>query len=285
MEQKEKIEKIEKIEDIILRHSRRSMDILRHYMPEDYCLEAAKDILSWEKGTIFLTTGFYVAGHAETDGPAGTVVLAEAVKKLGYHPVIVTDHFCKGFFEIRGLAVEYMPLEEEMGEGFCKQILKKHHPVGLISIERCGRNVKEDYTNMRGISIKEHTAAIDMLFEMTDGIIPSIGVGDGGNEIGMGNMANIIAEKLLLIPSKTRVDRLVIACVSNWGAYAITAYLEKLTKIKLLPDFEEIRSYIEETVKIGSVDGVTHEPNVTVDGYDIAVEKEIVESLHEAVRA
>ena len=209
------MEQIEKIEDIVLRHSRRSMDVLRRYMPDDYCLEAARDILSWEKGTIFLTTGFYVAGYAETDGPAGTVVLAEAVKKLGYKPVIVTDFFCKGFFEIRDLEVEYMPMEEAVGETFCKQILEKYHPVGLVSIERCGKNIKEDYANMRGISIKEHTAAVDILFEMTDGIIPSIGVGDGGNEIGMGNMANIIVEQLSLLSARTRVDRLVIACVSN----------------------------------------------------------------------
>ncbi len=279
------MKQIEKIEDIVLRHSRRSMDVLRRYMPDDYCLEAAKDILSWNKGTILLTTGFYVAGYAETDGPAGTVVLAEAVKKLGYKPVIVTDSFCRGFFEIRNLEVEYMPMEEEKGEAFCTRILEKHHPVGLVSIERCGKNIREDYANMRGVSIKEHTAAVDLLFEMTDGIIPSIGVGDGGNEIGMGNMANVIAEQLSLVPARTRVDRLVIACVSNWGAYAITAYLEKITSIKLLPEFEEIKAYIEETVKIGSVDGVTHQLQATVDGYDITVEKEIVESLHEAISA
>ena len=49
----------EKIEDIVLRYSKRGMTILREYMTEDYCAESAKDILSWEKGTVFLTTGFY----------------------------------------------------------------------------------------------------------------------------------------------------------------------------------------------------------------------------------
>ena len=60
-------------ESIILRHSGRGMNLLREYLPEDYCAEAAKEILSWPKGIVFLTTGFYVAGFAETDGPAGTI--------------------------------------------------------------------------------------------------------------------------------------------------------------------------------------------------------------------
>ena len=70
-------------------------------MREDYCREAASQILELEKGTILLTTGFYVAGHAETDGPLGTLVMADALQKLGYHPVIVTDEFCRGFLKTK----------------------------------------------------------------------------------------------------------------------------------------------------------------------------------------
>ena len=66
---------MEKVEDIILRHSQRGMLKLKEYMSESYCREAAEMILGWEKGVIFLTTGFYVAGFPETDGPAGTFVL------------------------------------------------------------------------------------------------------------------------------------------------------------------------------------------------------------------
>ena len=89
----------ETIEDVVLRYSKRGMNILKNHMREDYCREAASQILELEKGTILLTTGFYVAGHAETDGPLGTLVMADALQKLGYHPVIVTDEFCRGFFE------------------------------------------------------------------------------------------------------------------------------------------------------------------------------------------
>ena len=54
----------EEIETIIMSHSNRGMPILRKHLPPNYCKEAAEYILSWEKGVIFITTGFYVAGHA-----------------------------------------------------------------------------------------------------------------------------------------------------------------------------------------------------------------------------
>ena len=113
----------ELIEDIVLRHSGRGMDILRKEMKGDYAEEAAKMILSWEKGTVFLATGFFVAGYAETDGPSGTVFLALALKKLGFKPVIVTDDFTRGFFELKSLETVYMPFDE--GEDWCKKVLEK----------------------------------------------------------------------------------------------------------------------------------------------------------------
>lgn len=273
---------METIEDIILRHSKRGMNILREYMDDGYCKAAAGDILSWSRGCVFLTTGFYVAGYAETDGPVGTLMLAEALKKLSYTPVIITDEYCRGFFEGRGIDIVYMDINAD--EEFCKKIISEYNPSGMISIERCGRNINNDYANMRGVSIKENTARTDLFFEEGMGKIPSVGVGDGGNEIGMGNLSDIISERLSLVPCDVKVDRLVIATVSNWGAYGICAYLEQITGQKLLWSFEEVRGYIEDTVNIGSVDGVLKERVVSVDGFDMSIEKEIVDALTAFVR-
>lgn len=267
----------ERIEDIILRHSKRGMNILNESMDCDCCREAANMILSWKKGNVFMTTGFYVKGFAETDGPVGTVVLAKALEKLGYHPVIITDEFCKGFFEIKGLDTVYMPIDS--GDDFVEQTIEKYKPVGMISIERCGRNANDDYANMRGISIREHTARTDLFFEAASGRIPTIGVGDGGNEIGMGNVADIITERLEIVPCVVCVDRLVIATVSNWGAYGIATYLGLITGRKLMADFKEIRDYIQRTVELGSVDGVLGEHVVGVDGFGMETEKEIADAL------
>ena len=161
------------------------------------------------------TTGFYVAGYAETDGPLGTEVLAQALKKLGYQPVIITDALCKDYFEPMGLEVEYVPFDADAS--FYQDLLLNRDPVGLISIERCGINSKNDYANMRGVSIRENTATIDQLFSLAHKKgLPTWGVGDGGNEIGMGNLKDVISKKLSLVPCVNKVDHLVIATVSNW---------------------------------------------------------------------
>lgn len=270
------------IEDIILRHSGRGMDILREYMPENYCEKAVLALLDLPKGVIFLTTGFYVAGFAETDGPLGTMVLASALKKLGWQPVIITDKLCDGYFELAGLDTQYVPTDAD--RSYFESMLQKEYPVGMISIERCGLNSQNDYANMRGVSIREYTAPIDLLFDLAKEYqIPTWGIGDGGNEIGMGNLKEIIAEKLSLVPCINEVDHLVIATVSNWGAFGMTAYLEKHTKISLLPSYQEMKCYLEETIAMGSIDGVNKVHTCTVDGFSAEIEKEIVDALHDSL--
>ena len=78
--------------------------------------------------------------------------------------MIVTDALCKDYFEPMGLEVEYVPFDADAS--FYQDLLLKRDPVGLISIERCGINSKNDYANMRGVSIRENTATIDQLFSL-----------------------------------------------------------------------------------------------------------------------
>lgn len=274
--------KKETVEDIVLRHSKRGMTILRKYMGDFYCKRAAEKILELPKGNIFLTTGFYVAGHAETDGPLGTMTLAKALRAVGYRPIIVTDKYCRGFFELENLDVEYAHICDGVEQ--YTEVLEDYDPVALISIERCGKNIKDDYANMRGVSIKKNTAKADILFDLAKKRgIPTFGVGDGGNEIGMGNLKEVIVDKLALVPCKVEVDNLIIATVSNWGAYALAAYIQKIEKIQVLPTYKEIKSYLQAIVDLGSIDGVTKEQVLSVDGFPLTVEKEILDELHRAV--
>ena len=255
------------VEDLILRHPCRGMDILRPCLPADFCREAAELILSWPRGeTVLLTTGFYVAGHAETDGPPGTLLLAKALKSLGFRPVVVTDGLCRGYFERGGIACTY--LENDASDETLLELLDQLSPVGMISVERCGRNLDGDYANMRGVSIAEHTAPVDRLFELVD--LPSVGIGDGGNEIGMGNLAEIIREELMLSPCRVTVDKLVIATVSNWGALGLCAYLG------CLPTETALEEAYLLAQKLGHVDGVTRECTLSEDGFTL----DTVRALH-----
>ena len=270
---------MKQIEEIILENSGRGMDVLRSYMPEDFCREAAEEILSWQRGTVILTTGFYVAGHGESDGPCGTLCLALALEKLGFRSVIVTDETCEGYFELKGLETVYLHAGDSDLE--CERVLEKYRPVGMISVERCGRNVEGYYANMRNCSITSHVAPADRIFEIAYGKIPTIGIGDGGNEIGMGNVADIISEKLEIVPCRVKTDFLIIASVSNWGAFGLTAYLQMLTGECLMPSYEALDHYYRMGCVLRHVDGVTRQVDVNlVDGFSRnEVEKKLLTEM------
>ena len=271
------------IESIIMSHSQRGMPILREHLPSNYCKEAAEYILSWKKGVIFIATGFYVAGHAETDGPPGALIISLVLKKLGYTPVILTDKYCQNFFEKYEIKVIYMEIaiENEKKIEFVERTIKEYNPTGMISIERCGLNIQDKYANMRNICISEYTAEIDLFFKMYYNKIPTVGIGDGGNEIGMGNLEDIIKNNLNLVPCKIKVDKLIISSVSNWGGYGLVAYLCNLTKNKQFFETVEktVKDYIKFIISLGSVDGITHENVEKVDGFDIDIELDIIRTL------
>ena len=68
--------------------------------------------------------------------------------------------------------------------------------------------------------------------------------------------------------SVVSVDHLVVAGVSNWGAYGIVAQLGRLTGQALLHTPGDERRLIDACVDAGAVDGVTRKRERTVDRMD-----------------
>ena len=248
-----------RLEELILGHSQRGMDRLADLLPADFCTDAGRFVLSWPRGRVLLVTGFYVNGHGETDGPPGTKLLYDALTRLGFSPLVVTDPFCADYFRAAGLP--FVTFGPETGEKDLLDLLRKENPVGLISTERCGRAADGRYINSRGRDIRAHMAPLDGLFLRFDG--PSVGIGDGGNEIGMGNLAAGIQGRLGRVPCAVRTDRLIIATVSNWGALGLCGALGQL------PTQAELLSAYELCPRAGLVDGLTGESAMTEDGFPL----------------
>lgn len=272
----------DRIEDTILCYSHRGITKIRPYLPQGYIAETAAAILGKPRKTIFLTTGFYIptdSGAAETDGPPGIYALAKALSGLHFRPIIITDDICKGLFEPEGLQVVYLTGQEN-GEDF-HELLADYQPVAFLSVERCGHNDQRQYANMKGVSISEKTAPVDRLFELArrQGIL-TVGVGDGGNEIGMGNVAAaLVREKVLRHPCIVPADKLIIATTSNWGAFGLAAWLSILSSRNLLISFREYMSFLDSIVRKGCVDGISRKPQMTVDGFPPETEQEIFSRL------
>jgi len=277
----------ETIEDIILDQDKRGVSQLRPHLPEDFCSQAAQYIMD-HPGNVAITTGFYIlsAGSPETDGPAGAIAIGNALQALGRKVTYITDSYTtpvlRGMLEDGTEVVDFPIADIEVSRNVTAEILARLDPSLIISIERCSRTNDDAYLNMRYVDITPHTARLDYLFEAG---IPSVGIGDGGNEIGMGNLVEFIpqVETLPNDPAVTKVDRLIISSVSNWGGYGLVAALSKLAGRNLLPTVESETVLIKRSVDMGAVDGTTGDHSYFVDGFTTEENGELLARLHALV--
>ena len=158
------------------------------------------------------------------------------------------------------------------------------NPSVLIAIERCGLTDEGKYRNMRGRDITDYNARIDHIFHSN---VPSVGIGDGGNEIGMGNLAEEVTqvESLVKIPCVTQTTKLMLASVSNWGGYGLAATLSALSGRNLLPSIEEEQQLLRDTVDLGAVDGMSAKQEYKVDGFTIEENSQTLQALHDHLAA
>ena len=272
------------IEDIILQQDKRGMAHLRPHLPQDFFAQAAQYIMD-HPGDVIIVTGFYIlmTGTPETDGPPGAVAIGRALQSLGRRVSYVTDAICLG--ALRDAAgqdaevIDFPITDVTASRKAATEILARLKPALLISIERSGRTKDDTYLNMRDADITDNTARVDYLFEAG---IPSVGIGDGGNEIGMGNLVEVIQtiERLPKNPAVTKVDKLVIASVSNWGGYGLVTALSQLAGRNLLPTVEHETRLIHRLVEMGVVDGTTGKAIPTVDDFTTEENGEVLERLH-----
>jgi len=274
------------IEDIILQNDRRGISALRPFLPPDFCRRAAAFIAE-VSGPVLIATGFCTYGRPETDGPLGAVALGEALGRLGYKVGYLTDRVGRGLLDTLHPEAELIevPITDlKTTRCLAEKILAKWQPILLISIERCGLTRDGRYLTMRGVDITAETAYLDVFFWLHD---RTVGIGDGGNEIGMGNLYEIIRQTpgLPPIPAATEVTHLVIASVCNWGAYGLVAGLSLLAGQNLLPDPDLEYRRLEDLVRSGAVDGITGRQEPTVDTFPWAVYGDVLTELHRMVES
>ena len=133
--------------------------------------------------------------------------------------------------------------------------------------------------NMRGVCIDAHTAPLHLLFERLPQFHPTartMGVGDGGNEIGMGAIPwaelrrRLTGDYVGRVPCRIACDFNIVAGTSNWGAMALAAGICLLReRLDILQPWtrERHHEWLQHLVENGpAVDGVTGRRETTVDG-------------------
>lgn len=243
---------------------------------------------------MLITTGFIVEPKmAETDGPPGAAVLGRALRRLGAAVTYVTDAEGIPVLAAALRALGEPPEVRAYGDGprAAADLLTRERPTHLVAIERPARTRSGDYLSMRGHSVAEWNRPIDELF-VGDGAARggrgsvrrpvTVGVGDGGNEIGMGNVRARLARQgplMARIAATVKVDHLVVAGVSNWGAYGIVTHLGHLARQPLMHTPAQERELVAACVEAGASDGVTRRRESTVDALPLDVHASMVALL------
>jgi hypothetical protein len=249
---------------------------------------AASALATAEPLKIGLITGFYVPSGsppaAETDGPVGAALLAKGFQTIGVSCRLATDEPCRSACAaaLAGAGSSSVPIDAAAVGTSLAGLIGTWRRSGIthaISIERCGRSADGAPRNMRGVDIGSFTAPLDDLF--LAGPWETIAIGDGGNEIGMGSIPRLSIAQCVAhgetIACVTPARHLIVAGVSNWGAYALIGALAALRedwRARLLAclDEELDRAILETTVYRGpAVDGVSRQRTLTVDNLDIAI--------------
>jgi hypothetical protein len=200
-----------------------------------------------------IVTGFYIPNGLpptfETDGPLGALFLAEALAQRGI-PVSIRAE--------QPVVTAIRAIDDRYGVSLP---FLSH----VVFLERGGPAADGRRRTMRGLDI---TDFFDSSIEIVPPGAVTIGIGDGGNEIGMGSIAHETIIKNIprgdLVHCRTAVDHLIVAGVSNWGAYALAAGLD--CHLQCFDPGREL-ARLEKMVAAGPlVDGVTGRCEATVDG-------------------
>lgn len=281
---------------------------LQEQQPGPACMKAAALITArvrTHRGPVVIATGFPEgAGVPETDGPVGAALIARALLLgLGIETVILTDEDWVGMMEatcrgaglaplpfpvdgvvrplefIRPVYIRSTPKDLEGCRRVTDAILDQTRPSLVISIERPGANDNGLYHGLGGRSLDGMVADYDQFFARAKAEgVPFVGIGDGGNELGMG----VVAEKLKTFSPKAKdcgtpgrggvaaamaADLLIVSNVSNWGATGLIAALSAyLGKPRIFHDGALEKRCIEQCVAFGGVDGMFMGPEPAVDG-------------------
>jgi hypothetical protein len=258
----------------------------------------------------------------ELDGPPGAALLARSLHRvLGIVPffliekellpamhatarsagfsVLPPDQALSAFDSeapIHAASVLEFPSGTARAIAESERLITTYHPAAVIAIEKGSANRKGIIHNARGQDTTASMAKVDELVrEARRTGVPSIGIGDGGNEIGMGMIADTVREHVRFgdrcacpcgggIAPLEATDVLVTASVSNWGAYGIAACLAVLTNQPnaLHNEQMELRT-LREAADAGLIDGNTGYVDPGADGIPAPTHAAIITLLTQLV--
>ncbi|HUW87282.1 MAG TPA: glutamate cyclase domain-containing protein [Candidatus Paceibacterota bacterium] len=268
---------------------------------------------------VFICTGWpsrswLMKGLTETDGPVGAAYLARAIEQcFGAIPVLVVEESLISFAETAlraaGLivadietalrskqgphkasvaAVLAFTTELSRSQDDARALLEHYSPAAVIAIEIPGANVNGEYHNVtaRLVPTELVVKADEIVSAAREAGILTIGIGDGGNELGMGVVRHAVEQYLpqgLVIAPVTLVDHLVVGSISNWAAVGLSAAIAAITDNADLLRTVDLLRITEKVSDAGAIDGLSAYVDPKNDGTSAATSAAFVELVTTSV--
>lgn len=265
---------------------------------------------------VLVVTGFPAppTNVAEVDGPVGAASLARAIKVgLQAHPTIIgpagDEPRLAAPARAYGLqvaeidtardagwscTVDTLPREQAGAREKAAALVEAREPAAVIAVECPGPNHLGEYHMMWGKNITDIVHEPVALFEHADGV--KIGIGDGGNELGMGPLRETVREVVPNaadcsdggcecgggIADATAADVSIPCTIADWGAYGLNAMISALVDRPTLQDAEATARALVQCGLANAVDGATGRTDGWSDGEPPSIHASVVELLREA---
>ncbi|NLT58721.1 MAG: DUF4392 domain-containing protein [Clostridiales bacterium] len=267
----------------------------------------AQDILKQPGAHVGIFTGAAVQDKmpkGESDGPLGAAAMGRAFQMLGYQVTMYTEiEGVQGLAEIGkllGFEAPIVVLEKEIGQQ-TKDIAQALDIA--VCTEKVGMNAKGVQHSVTGMNRNGMRAYVDPIIDDMNAMGKlTVGIGDGGNEIGFGNVYEAARELIVNgktcacacndgIVTVTKVTHLFPVAISNWGAYVVCAALAIATRRpELCVTPEEERAMLMASIELELMDGGTGLPRFAIDGVSgeasvgcVTMIKQIVDKTLETV--
>jgi len=233
--------------------------------------KAAQSIADHPAPHVGIICGFFVRHgeppSPETDGLNGMGQLAAGLMAAGIPVTVITDAPCaKAVWAVTDVLpgkvdLRVVSVSDRAVRALRDQLEAEAHPLThLVAIERCALGSDGKPHREHGWDISNDTAPLDYLYEDAgwSASWKTIGIGDGGNEIGMGVLPKALVESDIpngkLIAATTGADYLLVSGVANWGAYGLLGALAVLRPDLKTPLLSHFGGELEHTILKSAVD-------------------------------
>lgn len=227
--------------------------------------------------------------RGETDGPSGTANLAAALLASGCQVWIVTDRPSRRLLQAavdhRAPGAQVICVKKHHPAAFAAGWMDRISPTHVISLERPGKSADGHFYNMRGQVIDDMVVDTEYFFmEAERRGIPTLAIGDGGNELGMGTFRQQICRFVPsgdVICAHQAADWTLPAGISNWWGWGLASLLSLRADRLLLPSEEEEHRMLCAVVEAGAVDGCTKCQEPSVDNMELSSYLKILTRVRE----